>query len=93
VQEDFRITGTSHIIAISGYNIVIIIGIFSTLTAGLVGRRRAFYIIVIGLLAYAVLVGRSASVVRAIIMGILLLWADHLLMVYFRQISLVDCAE
>jgi hypothetical protein len=32
-------------------------------------------------------------VVRAILMSILLLWADHLLMVYFRQISLVDCAE
>jgi competence protein ComEC len=78
VQEDFRVTGTSHIIAISGYNIVIIIGIFSTLTVGLVGRRRAFYIIVIGLMAYAVLVGGSASVVRASLMGILLLWADHL---------------
>ncbi len=78
VQEDFRLTGTSHIIAISGYNIVILIGIFSTLTVGLVGRRRAFYIIVIGLMAYAVLVGGSASVVRATIMGILLLWADHL---------------
>jgi len=33
---------------------------------------------VIGLLAYAAMVGGSASVVRATIMGILLLWADHL---------------
>jgi competence protein ComEC len=57
---------------------VILIGIFSTITVGLVGRRRAFYIIVIGLIAYAVMVGGSASVVRATIMGILLLWADHL---------------
>jgi competence protein ComEC len=78
VQEDFRVTGTSHIIAISGYNIVILIGIFSTITVGLIGRRRAFYVIAIGLLAYAVMVGGSASVVRATIMGILLLWADHL---------------
>jgi competence protein ComEC len=78
VQENFRVTGTSHIIAISGYNIVILIGIFSTITVGLVGRRRAFYIIVIGLLVYAVMVGGSASVVRATIMGILLLWADHI---------------
>ena len=78
VQEDFRVTGTSHIVAISGYNIVIFIGIFSTVTVGLVGRRRAFYIIVIGLMAYAIMVGGSASVVRATIMGILLLWADHL---------------
>jgi competence protein ComEC len=78
VQEDFRTTGTSHIIAISGYNIVILIGIFSTITVGLVGRRRAFYIIVVALMAYAIMVGGSASVVRATIMGILLLWADHL---------------
>ncbi len=78
VQENFRVTGTSHIIAISGYNIVIIIGMVSTITVGLVGRRRAFYIIVIGLIVYAVMVGGSASVVRATIMGILLLWADHL---------------
>jgi competence protein ComEC len=78
VQGDFRATGTSHIIAISGYNIVILIGIFSTLTVGLVGRRRAFYVIVVGLIVYAVTVGGSASVVRATIMGLLLLWADHL---------------
>ena len=78
VQEDFRVTGTSHIIAISGYNIVVLIGIFSTITVGLAGRRRAFYIIVIGLIAYAIMVGGSASVVRATIMGILLLWADHI---------------
>jgi competence protein ComEC len=78
VQEDFRETGTTHIIAISGYNIVILIGIFSTITVGLVGRRRAFYVIVIALIAYAIMVGGSASVVRATIMGILLLWADHL---------------
>jgi competence protein ComEC len=78
VQEDFRVTGTSHIIAISGYNIVILIGIFSTITVGLVGRRRAFYIIVIGLIAYAIMVGGSASVVRATLMGILLLWAEHI---------------
>jgi competence protein ComEC len=78
VQEDFRVTGTTHIIAISGYNIVILIGIFSTITVGLVGRRRAFYVIVLALMAYAIMVGGSASVVRATIMGILLLWADHL---------------
>jgi competence protein ComEC len=78
VQENFRNTGTTHIIAISGYNIVILIGIFSTITVGLMGRRRAFYVIVIALIAYAIMVGGSASVVRATIMGILLLWADHL---------------
>lgn len=78
VQEKFRITGTSHIIAISGYNIAVLIGIVSTFTVGLIGRRRAFPLLVVGLFAYAVLVGGSASVVRATLMGVLLLWADHL---------------
>jgi competence protein ComEC len=55
-----------------------LIGIFSTITVGLVGRRRAFYFIVLALIAYAIMVGGSASVVRATIMGIMLLWADHL---------------
>jgi len=78
VQDEFRATGTTHIIAISGYNITILIGILSAITIGFVGRRRAFYIMLIGLSAYAVMVGGSASVVRATIMGLLMLWADHL---------------
>jgi competence protein ComEC len=65
-------------VSICGYNIVVLIGIFSTITLGLVGRQRAFYILVIVLIAYAIMVGGSASVVRATIMGILLLWADHI---------------
>jgi competence protein ComEC len=78
VQDEFRRTGTTHIIAISGYNITILIGILSTITVGFMGRRRAFYVMVLGLSVYAVMVGGSASVVRATIMGLLLLWADHL---------------
>lgn len=78
VQDEFRRTGTTHIIAISGYNITVLVGLISTITFGLMGRRRAFYVIVAGLFAYAVLVGGSASVVRATLMGVLMLWADHL---------------
>ena len=78
VQNDFRSTGTTHIIAISGYNITILIGLLSAITIGFVGLRRAFYIMVIGLTAYAVMVGGSASVVRATVMGLLMLWADYL---------------
>lgn len=78
VQNEFRSTGTTHIIAISGYNITILIGILSAITIGFVGRRRAFFVMLIGLTAYAIMVGGSASVVRATIMGLLLLWADYL---------------
>jgi competence protein ComEC len=78
VQNDFRLTGTTHIIAISGYNITILIGLMAMITIRFVGRRRAFYVMVIGLTAYAVMVGGSASVVRATVMGLLMLWANYL---------------
>ncbi len=75
VQDAFRTTGTSHIIAISGYNVTILIGLMSLGAVRLLGKRRAFYLLVVGLLIYMVLVGASASVVRAVIMGIVFLWA------------------
>jgi len=61
-----------------GYNITILIGILAYITIGFVGRRRAFFVLLIGLTAYAIMVGGSASVVRATVMGLLLLWADYL---------------
>nr|MBP7689164.1 ComEC family competence protein [Thermoflexales bacterium] len=48
VQDEFRRTGTTHIIAISGYNITILIGILAYITIGFVGRRRAFFVMLIG---------------------------------------------
>jgi competence protein ComEC len=78
VQDEFRTTGTTHIIAISGYNITVLISILSAIAVRLIGRRRAFPILVVGLSAYAVLVGGSASVVRATVMGSLALWGIYL---------------
>jgi competence protein ComEC len=83
VQAEFRLTGTTHIIAISGYNITILVSILSALTIRLVGRRRSFPILVLGLIAYTIMVGASASVVRASLMGILTLVA-----IYFGRQSL-----
>ena len=78
VQNDFRSTGTTHIIAISGYNITLLISIISAITVRLFGRRRSFWILIVGLLAYTIMVGASASVVRASIMGGITLLAIYL---------------
>jgi competence protein ComEC len=77
VQDAFRTTGTSHIIAISGYNVTILIGLMGLGAVRLLGKRRAFYMLVIGLLIYMMLVGASASVVRAVIMGVVFLFANQ----------------
>ena len=78
VKDDFRRTGTSHIIAISGYNFSLLLGIASVPAIRLFGRRRAVPILLIAVLGYTVLVGASGSVVRAAIMGSLTLVASYL---------------
>ncbi|MBP6017094.1 MAG: DNA internalization-related competence protein ComEC/Rec2 [Candidatus Promineofilum sp.] len=79
LEQDFRETGTTHIIAISGFNIAIIIALLDSLTAPLLPRRTAAVLIMVFIGLYAVLVGASGSVVRASIMGITYLVGRRLL--------------
>jgi competence protein ComEC len=69
VEAAFRATGTSHIVAISGFNIAILAGFVSAGAFRLLGRGRGLVVTVLCLGAYALLVGASGSVVRAAIMG------------------------
>lgn len=68
--DAFRIAGLSHIVAISGYNITIIISLCSGMLFWLPLKRR-FPLLVLGIVLFTVFVGASASVVRAAVMGIL----------------------
>jgi competence protein ComEC len=69
LMEAFRITGTAHIIAISGFNMSVISGLIVVLFGKLLGKRWGALaaILVIGL--YTLLVGAQAGVVRAAIMA------------------------
>ena len=72
VQQAFRDTGTAHIIAISGFNMTIIGGLFATIFLRWLGKPRRFlaaFLTTLVLALYTVLVGASASVVRAAILG------------------------
>ena len=78
IQAAFRKTGTSHIIAISGFNISILAALFSTFFFRLFGARRGVLITVIVLFSYVLLTGASPSIIRAAIMGCLGLFANLL---------------
>ena len=71
VLNDFRETGTSHLLAISGLHIGILMALVLPVSARVFGRRRSLYLIVplVAMWLYAVLAGLSPSVVRASIMG------------------------
>jgi competence protein ComEC len=75
VSQAFRDTGTAHIIAISGFNITILAGLFLKIFSRLLGRWRGALAAGIGISLYTLLVGASPSVVRAAIMGGLSLFA------------------
>ena len=76
--DAFNRTGTSHIVAISGYNISIIsIMLFNFLSYLLLPRRLIFWLVGIGLVLFTLIAGAGASVVRAAIMGGLLILAKR----------------
>lgn len=79
LNELFSKTGVTHIVAISGYNISIVATIFMKLCAHLlIPRKKAFWCIVSGIICFLIFAGLSASVVRAGIMGIIVLLATQL---------------
>ena len=72
LSNDFRATGLSHIVAVSGYNITILASVLGLL-AYAVGRRISLWFSVCAIFGFAVIAGWSASVVRASVMGVVLL--------------------
>jgi len=89
VQEAFRLTGTSHIIVISGFNITIIAGLFTFLFSRLLGERKGAVVSAIGIIFYTLLVGANAAVLRAAILGMLTLLGHQ---VGRRQVGLNSLA-
>jgi competence protein ComEC len=78
VMKAFTRTNTSHIIAISGFNIALLSAIFVQGFGHLLGARRGALAAGIAIAAYTLLVGASASVVRAAWMAGLALLARWL---------------
>lgn len=75
LQEAFKNTGTAHIIAISGFNIAIIAGVFFAIFRNIFNDRLGGFLAVIVIFGYAFLVGWDAAVVRAAFMGSFSLFA------------------
>ena len=71
LTEDMRATGTSHLVAVSGQNVVLLAALLMGALAWVVGRRPAAWVALAAVLSYAALVGAQPSVIRAAIMGAL----------------------
>jgi competence protein ComEC len=73
LKDAFNTTNTSHIIAISGFNIAFIALYLGKVARLLFAARPSLadWFVILALAVYTLLVGASASVVRAAIMGVL----------------------
>jgi competence protein ComEC len=88
LMVDFSATGTTHLIAISGFNITIIGGIFAGLAQWVFDRRRAMLAAIVAVVIYTLLVGASAAVVRAALMGLLYLFGRYVGRSSYAPVSL-----
>ena len=77
LYEEFRITGTSHVIVISGSNVAIVSGVLMA-SFNRLWKRRAIWPTLAGIGAYALLVGGDPAVLRAALMGSLFVVATVL---------------
>ena len=76
-EELLQAAGASHLLAISGLHIAIIILIFSYFAFNIFAKRKnALLFITIFNLIYIVLVGARASIIRASIFALLYLWSE-----------------
>jgi competence protein ComEC len=79
VYETFSITGTSHILVISGWNITIISAALYAVAERLKLSKNAAFRAILGCIwLYALFVGASATVIRAAVMGTVVVLAQRL---------------
>jgi competence protein ComEC len=77
-KEKLNQTGVRHIAAVSGMNITIISNLILSFLLFLgLWRHHAFYFSIFLILFYVLMIGAPASAIRAAIMGILYLTAQH----------------
>jgi competence protein ComEC len=78
IETDFRRTGIIHIVVLSGYNVMLVVAFFMFILARLLSPRKRVVVGIVAIVCFALLVGLSATVVRASIMASLLLFAQGL---------------
>ncbi|HNW96460.1 MAG TPA: ComEC/Rec2 family competence protein [Candidatus Paceibacterota bacterium] len=89
LKEKMQKSGTSHLVALSGYNITIICtAVLSLLLFFGLKRNIAFWLSVLFIVVFVLMTGASASVVRAGIMGGLLLLSQRIGRLYHPRNAL-----
>lgn len=78
-KENFKYSGITHLLAVSGSNVSLVISISVFVFSKIVGKKYSSYCSIFFTIFFIILSGSSPSVLRAGIMGILKILADILI--------------
>lgn len=78
IQENFRISSISHILAVSGMHVSYLAIGMQLFLKSIIGKRKTRFVTIAFLISYMFITGFSPSVVRASIMNILLIGGEIL---------------
>ena len=76
LESAFRTTGIIHIVVLSGYNVMLVVAFVMFVLRYVLPRKARFLVGIVSIAAFAMIVGLSATVVRASVMASLLLIAQ-----------------
>jgi competence protein ComEC len=92
LKDAMKRSGTTHLVALSGYNIsILVIAIFSAL-GYILWRRSAAVVALLIIAAFVVMTGAEASVVRAAVMGSMVIVAEFFSRLYDFKHSMAVAA-
>ncbi len=91
-KEAMSKSGTTHLVALSGYNITIIVLAMFALFNYFLSRRLTFILTVLAIFGFVLMAGAEASVVRAAIMGFIALLASQVSRLYSVRNAIVLAA-
>ncbi|MEK7114931.1 MAG: ComEC/Rec2 family competence protein [Patescibacteria group bacterium] len=77
LEEKFRKSGTLHLVALSGFNILIIVNYLGAFFRWFLSRRKAVWFTCISIILFVMMTGAEASIIRAAIMGFIVILAEQ----------------
>jgi competence protein ComEC len=93
IKESFKKTGVSHILAVSGYNMaIIIVLVYQQLINRQIYRPLSFWITIAVMIVFTLLTGAEASIMRAGIFAVIILAAEQLQRYVGGMRPLILCA-
>lgn len=92
LQNKMSLSGTTHLVALSGYNISVIAMALGGLFGYFLSRRVSFYLTLLAIIFFVLMTGAEASIIRAAIMGIIGLLAKQTERIYGLRNAIVIAA-